>query len=97
MFVLRFSHRHIYAKALRHMLDCSERYELVSFGRDYSAEIKDPASGCGWYIHYLTSASGREAIMKPIKEEAPIPSLCDFCLHPECCDICPVYRENNPL
>ena len=58
MFVLNFSHRHIYAKALRHMLDHSERYEIVSFGRDYSAGVKDLAAGCGWYIHYLTAFPG---------------------------------------
>lgn len=23
-------------------------------------------------------------------KEEPVFSLCDFCLHPECCDICPV-------
>lgn len=56
MFVLNFSHRHVYAKALRHMLNHSERYEIVSFGRDYSAGVKDLAAGCGWYIHYLTAS-----------------------------------------
>ena len=53
MFVLRFSHRHNYKKALAHMLNHPERYEIISAGRDYSAEVKDLASGCGWYIHYL--------------------------------------------
>lgn len=56
MFVLNFSHRQIYAKALRHMLEHSERYEIVSFGRDYGAGVKDLATGCGWYIHYLTAS-----------------------------------------
>lgn len=55
MFLLNFSHRHVYAKALRHMLEHPERYEIASFGRDYSAGVKDLAAGCGWYIHYLTA------------------------------------------
>lgn len=21
---------------------------------------------------------------------------CDFCLHPECCDICPIFTESEP-
>lgn len=35
--------------------------------------------------------------MKTIEEEAPILSPCTFCLHPECCDICPVSREDVPF
>lgn len=53
MFVLNFSHRHVYAKALRHMLEHPEQYKIISFGRDYSAGVKDLAAGCGWYVHYL--------------------------------------------
>ena len=53
MFVFRASKRDRYAKAMRHMLTHPERYELICYGRDYSADLKDPAAGCGWYIHYL--------------------------------------------
>ncbi|WP_251315893.1 hypothetical protein [Flintibacter muris] len=53
MFVLRFSKRSRYARALRHLWDCPDRYQVISYGRDYSADNKDRAAGCGWYIHYL--------------------------------------------
>ena len=56
--MLNFSHRRIYARTLRHMLKHSERYKIVSFGRDYGAGVKDLAAGCGWYIHYLTASPG---------------------------------------
>ena len=52
MFIFRTSNRTRYARAVRHMMDHPERYEVISRGRDYSADIKGPA-GCGWYIHYL--------------------------------------------
>lgn len=53
MFVFRTSNRGRYAKAVRHMFNHPERYEVIACGRDYAADIKDRAAGCGWYIHYL--------------------------------------------
>ena len=52
MFIFRTSNRTRYARAVRHMMDHPERDEVISRGRDYSADIKGPA-GCGWDIHYL--------------------------------------------
>ena len=52
LYTSRTSNRTRYARAVRHMMDHPERYEVISKGRDYSADIKGPA-GCGWYIHYL--------------------------------------------
>ena len=59
MFIFRTSNRTRYARAVRHMMDHPERYEVISRGRDYSADIKGPA-GCGWYIHYPESLRGRQ-------------------------------------
>ena len=30
-----------------------DRYQIVVYGRDYSAYIKNHTASCGWYIHYL--------------------------------------------
>lgn len=53
MFTFRTANRSRYAKAVRLMFDHPERYEVISRGRDYSADIKDSAAGCGWYIDYM--------------------------------------------
>ena len=56
MLIFRTSNRGRYAKAMRHLLDHPERYEVTTHGRDYSACLKDKAAGCGWYIQYLKLA-----------------------------------------
>lgn len=53
MFVLRFSKRDRYARALRYLWGCPDRYQVFAYGKDYGAENKDRAAGCGWFIHYL--------------------------------------------
>lgn len=53
MFIFRTISRERYAKAYRHMLNHPERYYVLGRGRDYGADLKNRASGCGWYIHYL--------------------------------------------
>ncbi len=56
MYVFRTISRARYARAMRHMMDHPEKYSFISFGRDYSADLKNKAEGCGWYIHYLLVA-----------------------------------------
>ena len=52
MFIFRTSNRTRYARAVRHMMDHPERYEVISRGRDYSADIKGPA-GCGLSLIHI--------------------------------------------
>lgn len=53
MFVFRTVNRKRYAKAVAHMYAHPEKYEVIARGRDYGADLKDPAAGCGWYVHYM--------------------------------------------
>lgn len=56
MLTFRTSNRGRYAKALRHLSNHPERYAVTVYGRDYSADLKNKATGYGWYIQYLKLA-----------------------------------------
>lgn len=52
--VMRFSSRARYGRALRHIWQHPEKYQILVRGADYSedAVIRDKARGCGWYIEF---------------------------------------------
>lgn len=52
--LLRFSSRARYGRALRHLWNHPERYNVILRGADYSAcaILRDKARGCGWYIEF---------------------------------------------
>lgn len=53
---IRFSNRQRYAKAVAHMFAHPEKYSVSVRGTDYSASLKDPKLGCGFYITYTKLA-----------------------------------------
>ena len=52
--VMRFSNRARYGRALRHLWQHPERYQIRLRGADYSEDaiLRDKARGCGWYIEF---------------------------------------------
>lgn len=53
---IRFSNRKRYAKSVAYMFAHPEKYAVSVRGRDYSAALKDPKRGCGFYITYTKLA-----------------------------------------
>lgn len=53
MKTFKTTNRERYATAIRHIMSHPEKYKIIAYGKDYSAVLKNKATGCGWYVDYL--------------------------------------------